>query len=107
MHEAKDIESVHIQFLRRLLVVKKSTNLTAIYGELGRYPLKVIRQLKHIKYWTKIVKQNEISLIKSTYLFLKKEGTDCGRHYNGKKMVFSQDVMKIYPENNISASHVI
>ena len=37
MHEAKDIETVHTKFLRRLLLVNKSTNLASIYGELGRY----------------------------------------------------------------------
>ena len=34
-HEAADIEIIHSKFLRRILCVKKSTNLTALYGELG------------------------------------------------------------------------
>ena len=32
-HEATDIELIHTKFLRRILGVKKSTNLTALYGE--------------------------------------------------------------------------
>ena len=34
-----DIERVHTQFCRSLLGVKKSTNLAALYCELGRKPL--------------------------------------------------------------------
>ena len=37
MHDATDIELIHTKFLRRILGVKKCTNLSAIYGELGRY----------------------------------------------------------------------
>ena len=37
-HEATDIELIHTKFLRRILNVRKSTNLTAFYGELGRVP---------------------------------------------------------------------
>ena len=37
--DSKDIEQVHCKFLRKVLCVKKSTNLDALYGELGRYPL--------------------------------------------------------------------
>ena len=48
-HEASDIELVHTKFLRRILNVKKSTNLTTLYGELGRVPLMVFRKVM-IKY---------------------------------------------------------
>jgi len=44
-HNAPDIENIHTRFLRRLLNVKKSTNLSALYGELGRWPLNVTRQI--------------------------------------------------------------
>ena len=47
-HEAKDIEIVHTKFCRKILCVKKSTNLTGLYGELGRVPLLINRKL-HIK----------------------------------------------------------
>ena len=54
-HEASDIELVHTKFLRRIINVKKSTNLTAFYGELGRVPLMVFRKVIMIKYWIKIL----------------------------------------------------
>ena len=35
------IEKVHIEFLRSIICVNKSTPLYMIYGELGRYPLEI------------------------------------------------------------------
>ena len=83
MHEATDIELIHTKFLRRILGVKKSTNLTALYGELGRFPLLIIRKLNMIKYWIKILKENESSLLKKVYMMLW-EDTDINLNYNGK-----------------------
>ena len=53
MHSASDIEMIHTKFLRFILGVKKSTNLAALYGELGRIPFIVLRKINMIKYWKK------------------------------------------------------
>ena len=45
MHEATDVELVHTKFLRKLLSVKRSTNRSALYGELGRAPMIVYRKI--------------------------------------------------------------
>ena len=52
-HEGTDIELIHTKFLRRVLGVKKSTNLSALYGELGRVPLATFRKIIMVKYWIK------------------------------------------------------
>lgn len=83
MNEASDIELIHTKFLRRILGVKKSTNLIALYGELGRFPLHIIRKVHIIKYWIKLLKEPDTSLIKQVYLMLK-EDTDHNCNYNGK-----------------------
>lgn len=82
-HSATDIELVHTKFLRFLLGVKKSTNLAALYGELGRIPLSVYRKVHMIKYWIKILQQNETSLLKNIYIMLKTD-TDLNNNYNGQ-----------------------
>lgn len=82
MHEATDIELLHTKFLRRVLCVKRSTNLSALYGELGRVPLAVFRKINIIKYWIKILGHADSSLIKQTYTFLKADA-DSGREYRG------------------------
>ena len=83
MHDATDIELIHTKFLRRILGVKKSTNLSALYGELGRTPLAVIRKINMIKYWMKILQQNDSSLVKKIYKMLQ-EDADRNLNYGGK-----------------------
>ena len=83
LHPASDVELVHTKFLRYILGVKQSTNLTALYGELARSPLLVYRKINMIKYWAKILQQNDSSLLKKVYLMLKND-TDLNRNYNGQ-----------------------
>lgn len=83
LHDAPDIELIHTKFLRRILGVKKSTNLAALYGELGRVPIQIFRKVNILRYWIKILKQNDSSIVKQSYLLLKSD-TDSGRNYGGK-----------------------
>jgi hypothetical protein len=66
----KELEIIHTKFLRKILCVNKSTNLSALYGELGRYPLSVIRKLHIFKYWFKLISCTNDNLIKITYSFM-------------------------------------
>ena len=83
MYNATDIELVHTKFLRFILGVKKSTNLSALYGELGRIPLSVCRKIDMIKYWVKILQQDDTSLLKKAYVMLKHD-SDSNNNYNGQ-----------------------
>ena len=49
------IEKVHIEFLRSIIRVNKSTPLYMIYGELGRYPLEIYIKCKMIGYWARLI----------------------------------------------------
>ena len=71
LYDAKYIEHVHTKFLRKILCVKKSTNLSGLYGELGRTPLLIIRKINMIRYWIKLLKADNTSLIKRIYCMLK------------------------------------
>ena len=66
--KADKIETVHLQFCKRLLGVKQSSQNDFIYGELGRtsFQLKK-RYLMIIKYWLKNVLCPENRLIQSIY----------------------------------------
>ena len=48
-----EVEAIHTTFCRKVLCVKRSTHLTALYGELGIVPLIVIRKCNMIRYWIK------------------------------------------------------
>ena len=49
------IEKVHIEFLRSIIRVNKSTPLYMIHGELGRYPLEIYIKCKMIGYWSRLI----------------------------------------------------
>ena len=87
MHQASDIEAIYTKFLRHMLGVvlgvKQTTNLSALYSETGRFPLSVFRQVIMIKYWIKILSQNDSSLPKQVYLMLK-DDSEANRSNNEK-----------------------
>ena len=67
--------------------VKKSTNLTALYGEIGRVPFNVYRKIIMVKYWIKVLGQSDLSLLKRIYLILQAD-TDANSHYNGMNWAY-------------------
>lgn len=76
MNPATDIEMIHVRFLRYILGAKKSTNLSALYGELGRVPLSIYRKVNLIKYWNKVISLKDNSLVKRTYKLLRRDDFD-------------------------------
>ena len=54
-NDGQDLELVHCRCLRKMLCVQKSTNLDGLYGETGRYPMKIHRRILMFKYWLKIL----------------------------------------------------
>ena len=79
-HNGKNIESVHCKFIRKILCVKKSTNIEGLYGEVGRYPMYIRRMLIMIKYWIKIVSSDH-TILKTVYHMLRTDVTN-GNTYN-------------------------
>ena len=63
-------------------MLKKTTNLSGMYGELGRVPFIIQRKFNMIKYWVKLLKSSDTSLPKRIYTMLK-EDADSGNTYNG------------------------
>jgi hypothetical protein len=82
INECKYIELLHCKFLRKILVVKKCTNLSGLYGETGRYPMYISRKIIMFKYWLNFLSSNENSLVKLMYKKLK-EDADNNITYKG------------------------
>jgi len=73
--KAKAIERVHLKFCKILLnVCQKSCN-NAIYGELGRFSLCVMRYVKNVNYWLKMINSNNMIVSKVYQMSL----TDCDK----------------------------
>jgi len=64
--KSKEIERIHLKFLKRLLNVKQRTSTAVVYGEVGRFPRFINRYVRIIKYWCKICNSDNI-LIKTMY----------------------------------------
>ena len=78
-HEAPDVELVHTKFLRKILGVRKSTNVSAQYGEAGRLPMKIFRKIKLNKY---LILSRRDTLEFKIYVLLKSD-YDNGNNYKG------------------------
>ena len=65
--KASSVETVHLQFYKKLLGVKQSTKNDFIYGELGRIDYQSCRFLAIIKYQFKVICSEENKYIKQIY----------------------------------------
>ena len=83
MYEAKDVEMLHTQFCRSILNVNKSTNLSGLYGELG----KGHRLLRVGRHWIKLLTSNDSFIPKKIYLMLKMD-VDNNKNYNSANWAF-------------------
>ena len=66
-YKASSIETVHLQFCKKILGVKQTTQNDFIYGELGRTDYQSRRYMSIIKFWLKIVSSQENKLIRHIY----------------------------------------
>ena len=57
-----EVVTVYVFQVPRYLLfkkVRKSTNLSGLYGELGRYPLLVYRKISMSRYWIKLLSSSD------------------------------------------------
>ena len=66
-YKSSSIETVHLQFWKRIIGVKQSTQNDFIYGDLGRTDYQSRRYIIIIKYWLKIISSDDRKYIKQVY----------------------------------------
>lgn len=66
-YKRDDIEKFHLRFLKQIFGVRRQTSNMTVYGELGRFPLYVLRKIQILKYWFKIINAPD-SLLYKAYL---------------------------------------
>ena len=71
--QGNDTERVHLQFCKRLLGVKKTTQNDFIYGEFGRTNFLTKRYLLIIRYWFKILSADERKYVKLIYRLMQND----------------------------------
>ena len=74
--KSKELERLHLKYLKRVLGVKLSTSNAGVYGELCRYPLYISRYVRIIRYWLKLLYSSNIIL--QTVYEISREDCDKG-----------------------------
>ena len=67
VNEAAKLESIYMHFGKYILGVRSPTSNNFVYGELCRYPLRIRRIERVIKYWFKVVKCTHTTYVKHIY----------------------------------------
>lgn len=103
--KANQIERTHLQFCKRLLGVKKSTQNSFIYGEFGRLDYQTQRYFIVIKYWLKIVNSEQHKYIKSIYNILIQDIEENNRQINWaqlvKQLLFRMGFAEVWIQQNV------
>lgn len=61
------IEKIHLDFLKGILKMKKSTPHIMVYGEFGRFPLEIAAKVRMIKYWSKTLTGSDTKISRKLY----------------------------------------
>ena len=64
------MDRMYLGFLKYLACVRKSVSTAFIYNEFGVYPLKLLRQVRLVKFWFKILNMNDTNPVKVVYNLL-------------------------------------
>jgi len=64
------LEKVHNDFLRKITKARKSTPISFLHGELGRYPISVVIQSRMISYWARILSGKEQKIARLVYQYM-------------------------------------
>lgn len=82
------LERVHLEFLRKIGKLRKSTPKYMIYAEMGRYPLNIIVKQRMINYWTRILTGKSSKLSYQIYIYILKSN-----EINSKWINFIQSIL--------------
>ena len=63
IRKIKSIGASSSKVLQKSLKVKSSTSSFGVYGDLGRYTLFITRYVRIVKYWSRIVKSENILIV--------------------------------------------
>jgi hypothetical protein len=66
-------ERIQLSFYKQLLGVKISTQNSFVYGELGKFPLHIQRNVNIVKFWLKLCELDENKYCKTVYNMLKSD----------------------------------
>ena len=66
----KDMEPIHLKFLKAMLGVRKQTTSAAVYADTGRVPLRIHWEVQTLKYWERMLGLPNTHILHKCYLQL-------------------------------------
>ena len=92
--KSKEIERVHLKFCKKILNVNTRTSNAAVYGELARYPFYILRHVKILKFWFRLIVTDNV-IVKEVY---NRSLNDC----NNGKTNWVTNVKKLLNQNGFN-----
>ena len=87
------LEGLHLKFCKYVLGVNRSTTNNMVYGELGRYPVKIYIEVRMINFWARLLKiSNTQKLCQKMYKMLPKEHNDLPKRF--KWLQYVRNILK-------------
>ena len=68
-HKGTEVEKVHLNFLKNILGVKRTTSNCLVYFECGRLPLRIVRIIRIFKFWFRLLFSDNC-ILKNCYVWL-------------------------------------
>ena len=94
------IERVHIEFLRKITRVRKSTFKYMIYGEVGRFLLDIMIKQRMLSFGTRMLTNKHTKLSYKTYKYLLNSP-----QINSKWIVLGQTILNNAGRQDIWLNH--
>ena len=89
--------------MKKVLHVKPSSATNAIYAECGRFPLLIKQKVQVIKYWQRIQKMTNSSIVRKAYNFLLELHNHGQSNWcsHVKKILEDNNMLHVWEEQNI------
>lgn len=105
IYDCKEIDKIHVKFCKYILGVRQQTPNVAVFGELGRFPLSVISKERTLKFWLKIMK-NQDSPMYNMFVDQCNRNVDCNWASSIKRLLDSLGCCDIWLNFNLNFNYM-
>ena len=107
-HKSPDIEKIYLKFMRNILRLNRSVSTAAVYGELGRFPLYVMRKVRIIHYWFKVTQSPDSLMSKILFGCTNDNDTNFCKTWAGniKQLLYNLGFQYLWRNTEVNNAHI-